>query len=275
MENNQPFAGQGAGPSRAAADTNRRDFLRQMGLAGLALSSGGWLEGCKPSGGDRPPNVVLIFIDDLGYADVGAYGAEGYRTPNLDRLAAEGMVFTDFYASQAVCSASRASLLTGCYAERVSILGALSPSADVGLHPAETTIAEMLQAQGYSTAIFGKWHLGDHPEFLPLQHGFDEYLGIPYSNDMWPVEYDGTPATGGNKAAYPPLPLMEQNEVVEGIEDQSGQDMLTALYTRRSVDFIRRKADRPFFLYLAHSMVHVPLGVSDRFRGHHRKGTLR
>ncbi|MFH1766125.1 MAG: sulfatase-like hydrolase/transferase [Gemmatimonadota bacterium] len=251
----------------------RRDFLRQMGLAGLALSAGGWTQGCTSTGGDRrPPNVVLIFIDDLGYGDVGVYGAKGFSTPNLDRLAAEGMLFTDFYASQAVCSASRASLLTGCYAERVSIRGALSPSSEVGLNPAETTIAEMLRARGYSTAVFGKWHLGHHPEFLPLQHGFDEYLGLPYSNDMWPVEYDGTPARGGNKAAYPPLPLIDGNEVLQLIEDQAGQDRLTALYTQRSVSFIDRHADVPFFLYLAHTMVHVPLGVSDEFRGRTEQG---
>jgi len=251
----------------------RRDFLRQMGLVGLTLSAGGLAQGCaSPGGGRRPPNLVLIFIDDLGYGDVGAYGAEGFSTPNLDRLAAEGMLFTDFYASQAVCSASRASLLTGCYSERVSIRGALSPSSEVGLHPDETTIAEMLKARGYSTAIFGKWHLGHHPEFLPLQHGFDEYLGLPYSNDMWPVKYDGTPATDGNKAAQPPLPLIEGNEVLEFIEDQAGQDKLTGLYAQRSVSFIDRHADVPFFLYLAHTMVHVPLGVSDEFRGRTEHG---
>ena len=251
----------------------RREFLRQMGLAGLTLSAGGLTQGCTSFSRDqRPPNVVLIFIDDMGYGDVGVYGAEGYSTPNLDRLAAEGMRFTDFYASQAVCSASRASLLTGCYAERVSIRGALSPSAEVGLNPDETTLAEMLKTRGYSTAIFGKWHLGHHPEFLPLQHGFDEYLGLPYSNDMWPVEYDGTPAMGGNKAAHPPLPLIEGNEVLELIEDQAGQDQLTALYTRRAVDFIDLHAEAPFFLYLAHSMVHVPLGVSDEYRGRTEQG---
>jgi arylsulfatase len=211
-------------------------------------------------------------MDDLGYADVGAYGAEGYGTPNLDRLALEGMLFTDFYASQAVCSASRASLLTGCYAERVSIRGALSPSAEVGLNPQETTIAEMLKARGYATGAVGKWHLGHHPEFLPLQHGFDEYLGLPYSNDMWPVNYDGSPALEGAKAAYPPLPLIDGNETVELVEDLAGQDTLTARYTRRAVDFIRRHAERPFFLYLAHSMVHVPLGASNDFRGRTERG---
>jgi len=251
----------------------RREFLHRIGLAGLTLTAGGLVNGCGGIGGTRrPPNVVLIFMDDMGYGDVGAYGAEGFSTPNLDRLAAEGMLFTDFYASQAVCSASRASLLTGCYAERISIRGALSPSAGVGLNPEETTIAEMLKERGYSTAIFGKWHLGHHREFLPLQHGFDEYLGLPYSNDMWPVEYDGTPATNPNKLAHPPLPLIEGNETLELIEDQAGQDQLTALYTQRSVDFIDRHADRPFFLYLAHTMVHVPLGVSEEFRGRTEQG---
>jgi len=257
----------------AGTPTTRRDFLQQVGLAGLALSVPVLAQGCGDGlPGSRPPNVVLVFIDDLGYADVGAYGAEGYQTPNLDRLAAEGMVFTDFYASQAVCSASRASLLTGCYAERVSIRGALSPSAEVGLHPQETTIAELLKQREYATGIFGKWHLGNRTEFLPLQHGFDEYLGLPYSNDMWPVEYDGTPATGGAKASYPPLPLIEGNEAVDLVEDQAGQDRLTALYTRRSVDFIRRHAHEPFFLYLAHTMVHVPLGASADFRGRTEQG---
>ncbi len=250
-----------------------RAFLRQVGLVSLTLSAGGLIHGCTSRARDDAlPNIVLIFMDDLGYADVGAFGAEGYTTPHLDRMADEGMLFTDFYASQAVCSASRASLLTGCYAERVSIRGALGPRAEVGLNPEETTIAEMLKQRGYATAIFGKWHLGSLTEFLPLQHGFDEYVGLPYSNDMWPIRYDGTPATGGSKASHPPLPLIEGNEVAELIEDQAGQDKLTALYTERAVDFIRRHADRPFFLYLAHSMVHVPLGASQEFRGRTEHG---
>ena len=249
---------------------SRREFLKQMGAAGLALSAGGLAAGCARR--ERLPNIVLIFTDDQGYADVGVYGARGFSTPNLDRLADEGMRFTDFYASQAVCSASRASLLTGCYSERVSIRGALGPRAQVGLNPEETTIAEMLKELGYATGIVGKWHLGHHEEFLPLQHGFDEYLGLPYSNDMWPVEYDGRPATSGNKANHPPLPLIEGNETVEIIEDLDDQDTLTVRYTERAVDFIRRNRRGPFFLYLAHSMVHVPLGVSDRFRGHSEQG---
>ena len=158
----------------------------------------------------KSPNIILIFIDDLGYADLSCYGAKNYETPNIDRLAGEGIMFTDFYASQAVCSASRASLLTGCYAERVGISGSLSPFSKTGLNPEETTIAEMLKAEGYATTIIGKWHLGRQKQFLPLQHGFDKYLGIPYSNDMWPVGYDGKSFSDTNhrKSKYPPLPLV-------------------------------------------------------------------
>ena len=132
------------------------------------------------------PNIVVIFIDDMGYADIGPFGAEGYETPNLDRMAAEGMKFTDFVVSSAVCSASRAALMTGCYHRRIGIAGALGPKATHGINADEVTLAEICRQKGYATAIFGKWHLGHHPKFLPLQHGFDEYFGLPYSNDMWP-----------------------------------------------------------------------------------------
>ncbi len=238
--------------------------------AGLALSAGLLAAGCSRS--QSTPNIVLIFTDDQGYADVGVYGAAGFSTPHLDRLASEGMRFTDFYVSQAVCSASRASLLTGNYAQRVSILGALGPFAEIGLNPDEETIAELLKKRGYATGVFGKWHLGHLEEFLPLQHGFDEYLGLPYSNDMWPVDYDGHPATCGNKSSYPPLPLVDGNETVETIEDLEGQATLTTRYTERAVRFIETHRHEPFFLYLAHSMPHVPLGVSDKFKGHSAQG---
>ena len=138
---------------------------------------------------ERPPNVVVIFMDDMGYADIGAFGdvkALGYETPHLDRMAKEGRKFTDFYVTQAVCSASRAGLLTGCYNVRVGILGALGPGAKHGINPDEVTIAEICKQKGYATACYGKWHLGHHKKFLPMQHGFDEYFGFPYSNDMWP-----------------------------------------------------------------------------------------
>lgn len=217
------------------------------------------------------PNIVLIFIDDLGYGDIGRYGATDYSTPVIDRLATEGMMFTHFYSAQAVCSASRAGLLTGNYPNRMGISGAYNHNARVGLNPDELTIAELLKEAGYATGIFGKWHLGHHPEFLPLQHGFDEFVGLPYSNDMWPVDYDGKPHEG-RKANYPKLPLIEGNETIRYIETLQDQDELTTLYTERAVDFINRNKENPFFLYLPHSMVHVPLGVSDKFRGKSKQG---
>ena len=170
---------------------------------------------------DTLPNIVIIFTDDQGYGDVGVFEARGFTTPNLDRMAAQGMQFTDFYAAQAVCSASRAGLMTGCYPNRIGISGALSPWAKVGINEDEVTIAELLKPKGYVCGIFGKWHLGHHEKFLPLQNGFDEYFGIPYSNDMWPVNYDGTPildsATNPYKFRYPPLPLIEGNKKVREI----------------------------------------------------------
>ncbi|MCK5146345.1 sulfatase [bacterium] len=241
-----------------------------MGAAGVVLSASGLLNGCTTSG-DRP-NIVLIFTDDQGYGDVGVYGAKGFITPHLDRLASEGMRFTDFYASQAVCSASRASLLTGCYAERVSILGALMPWSEIGLNPEETTIAGMLKKRGYATGMFGKWHLGHHREYLPVHHGFDEYLGLPYSNDMWPVDFDGNPVEKGHKKNYPSLPLIEGDEVVDHIETLDDQATLTTRYAERAVGFIEKNRHTPLFLYLAHSMPHVPLGVSEKFKGSSEQG---
>ena len=221
-----------------------------------------------------PPNIVLIFTDDQGYADVGVYGAQGYSTPNLDQMADEGMRFTDFHVSQAVCSASRAALLTGCYSERVGVQGAYNHTARVGLNPEEETIAEILKNEGYTTAAFGKWHLGHHEKFLPLQQGFDEYFGVPYSNDMWPVDYSGAPVSGTDhfKSFYPQLPLIEGNEKIEEILTLADQDRLTTRYTERAVKFIEKNKDVPFFLYLPHSMPHVPLGVSDKFKGKSQQG---
>ncbi len=249
---------------------SRRDISIRLVVTGLALSAGLAATNCSRS--ESLPNIVIIFTDDQGYADVGVYGATGFSTPHLDRLASEGMRFTDFYVSQAVCSASRASLLTGSYAQRISIRGALGPFAEVGLNPEEETLAEMLKKRGYATGIIGKWHLGHREEFLPLRHGFDEYLGLPYSNDMWPVDYDGRPAVRGNKMYYPPLPLIDGNEAVETIDDLEGQATLTTRYTERALSFIERHKNEPFFLYLAHSMAHVPLGVSDKFKGHSAQG---
>ena len=220
------------------------------------------------------PNVIIVFIDDEGYGDVGCYGATGFETPYLDQMASKGMRFTSFYSAQAVCSASRAGLLTGCYPNRIGFSGALFPRDVVGLNPQEYTIAEMLKEQGYATACFGKWHLGWQKEFLPLQHGFDEYVGLPYSNDMWPnsnVTGERLPE-GKGRGSYPELPLIEGNEVVERITSLEGQDKLTTLYTEKAVDFINRNAEGPFFLYVPHTMGHIPLGVSDKFRGKSEQG---
>jgi arylsulfatase A-like enzyme len=211
---------------------------------------------------ERPPNVVLIFADDLGYADVGCFGAPRIRTPSIDRLANEGVRFTDFYVPQAVCSASRAALLTGCYPNRVGILGALDHRSKIGLNPDERTLAETLKTKGYATAVFGKWHLGWQPEHSPLAHGFDEFFGLPYSNDMWSKHPE-------NPRGYPALPLLDARRVVETDPDQS---RLTNRYTQRAVDFIERQRDRPFFVYLPQTMPHVPIFVSKEGAGKSRQG---
>ncbi len=252
-----------------------RSFTGTMFLAFFALLL---LSNCSQSKqrDKTRPNVVLIFMDDMGYGDIGTYGAIDYETPNLDNLATQGMRFTNFYAAQAVCSASRAGLLTGCYPNRIGISGALMPWARIGISDEEMTIAQLLKQKGYATGMAGKWHLGDKLPFLPLQHGFDEYIGLPYSNDMWPVDFDGTPFTDKSskswKAKYPPLPLIDGNKKVKAIETLADQGSLTTLYTERAVDFIKRHKDKPFFYYLAHSMVHVPLGVSDKFKGKSKQG---
>ncbi len=220
------------------------------------------------------PNVILIFIDDEGYGDVGCYGATGFQTPHLDQMANEGMRFTNFYAAQPVCSASRAGLMPGCYPKRIGISMALMPSHKTGLNAKEYTMAEMFQDQSYATACYGKWHLGSKHDFFPLQHGFDEYFGLPYSNDMWPRTNETGELVSEKKwrSKYPELPLMEGNEMLKTITTLEEQNDLTTLYTERSVDFINRHVDEPFFLYVPHTMGHVPLGVSDKFRGKSEQG---
>ena len=210
----------------------------------------------------QKPNVVIIFTDDQGYQDVGVFGSPDIQTPNLDQMAVEGVQFTNFHAAQAVCSASRTALLTGCYPNRLGIHGALDHTAKHGLHPDEMTIAEVLKPLGYHTAAIGKWHLGHHTPFLPTRQGFDEFFGLPYSNDMWPHHPE-------NKNYYPPLPLYENERIIDTVDNQ---DLLTTQYTERAVDFIKRNKDQPFFLYLAHSMPHVPLAVSDKFKGKSERG---
>lgn len=209
---------------------------------------------------DRP-NIVIIYADDLGWGDLGCQGAQGFATANLDRLAEQGVRLTHFYTAQAVCSASRAALLTGCYPNRLGILGALSPRSEHGIHADEQTLAELVKSAGYATAIFGKWHLGHHPPFLPTRHGFDEYYGLPYSNDMWPRH--------PTIKDFPELPLIEGEEVIARMPEQS---QLTTCYTERAVRFIEQHATQPFFLYVPHTMPHVPLHVSDKFRGHSSQG---
>ena len=213
------------------------------------------------------PNIIIIFTDDQGYGDVGCYGAEGFVTPNIDSMAKEGILFTDFYVSQAVCSASRASLMTGSYAERVGVQGALSPWNVTGLDPDRETIAKLLKRYGYTNAIFGKWHLGHKEKYLPLQNGFDEYAGLICSNDMWPVDYDGNPVIGEKRSYYPPMAFWRGNEPSEKIESLKDQGKLTTKITELAVDFISRNKNNPFFLYVPHPMPHQPIAVSEKFEG--------
>jgi arylsulfatase A len=229
----------------------------------ITLSVLGLLAGPSPAeSADRAgrPNVVIVFADDLGYADVGCFGGHDLSTPHIDRMAREGCRLTSFYVAQAVCSASRTALLTGCYPNRVGILGALGPQSRHGIHDDEWTIAEVLKQRGYATGIFGKWHLGHHPQFLPTRHGFDEYFGLPYSNDMWPHH---------PTAKFPDLPLIEAERIVEYNPDQT---QLTTWYAQRAVQFIEQHQDEPFFLYVPHAMPHVPLFVSDKFAGRFPRG---
>ena len=210
------------------------------------------------------PNFIVFFADDLGYADLHCFGGEQMVTPNLDRLASDGRRMTSFYASQAVCSASRCSMLTGCYNVRVSILGALGPGAKTCLNPDEQTIAEVLKPRGYKTAIYGKWHLGDRGAGLPTNHGFDEYFGLPYSNDMWP--YHPT------SKDFPPLPLIEGTKTINANVTAEDQQYLTRWNTEHAIDFIERNHAEPFFIYMPYSMPHVPIYASEKFRGSTGKG---
>ena len=247
-----------------------RRFALLLSLCCLVLETP--IQGAPPS---RLPNVVIIFTDDQGFGDVGVFGAKGFRTPNLDRLAAEGRVFRNFHVAQPVCSASRAALLTGCYPNRVGIQGALGPRAKVGIHDREMTLAELVKQRGYATAIFGKWHLGSEPQFLPTRHGFDEYFGLPYSNDMWPLHPDLVKLSANDekrKRGYPDLPLLEGEKVVVPKVTHEEQNQLTTWYTEHAVKFIERNKAQPFLLYLAHNMPHVPLHVSDKFRGKSERG---
>ncbi|QDV23319.1 sulfatase family protein [Aureliella helgolandensis] len=208
------------------------------------------------------PNIVLIFTDDLGYGDIACFSETRIRTPNIDSLAKQGTQFTDFYVAQAVCSASRAALMTGCYANRVGMAGALNHTSPTGINPQEELLPEILQAHGYATGMFGKWHLGLPPFFSPLKNGFDEWLGIPYSNDN--TKYHPVLAD-----SMPPLPLYDGNQQQGDriVETDMDQALFTRRLTERAVEFIERNQTQPFFLYVPHVMPHVPIFASDQFRG--------
>jgi arylsulfatase A len=209
----------------------------------------------------RPPNVVVIFIDDMGYGDIGPFGATKQRTPHLDRMAKEGMKLTSFYATP-VCSVSRAQMMTGCYGARISVPGVYFPGQSVGLNPSEVTVAERLKEKGYATQMVGKWHLGDQPEFLPTRQGFDHYYGIPYSNDMLKKSAE---------TKVPVVPVLRDEKVAE-LMDGEGQRRLVELYTKEAVDFITRNKDQPFYLYFAHNAVHTPIWPGAAFAGKSQNG---
>lgn len=203
------------------------------------------------------PNVVIIFIDDMGYGDIGPFGNTINKTPNLDRMAKEGLKLTQFYVSNTACTPSRSALMTGTYAHRIGMDGAVVfPGEARGLNPDEITIAELLKTEGYITGCFGKWHLGDQPEFLPLAQGFDHYFGIPYSNDMWPGNKRGNPVT--NRGPYEPLPIIRGNKAVAYVSDGADQSLLCEVVTDEAIKFIKDHQDRPFFVYLPHAYVHGP-----------------
>jgi len=234
--------------NRHGGQVTRRQILR----TGLSTSLAMGVMGClsqrndQPSAASRPPNFIIIFCDDLGYGDLSCYGHDKISTPNLNRMADEGLKFTSFYSCAALCTPSRVGLMTGRYQIRSGLTRVLFPKDTVGFPDSEISLAQALKARGYRTAIVGKWHLGHLPPFLPTRHGFDSYYGIPYSNDMKPT------------------PLMRNEQV---IEEPAVQSTLTTRYTDQAVRFIRESKGQPFFLYLAHNMPHVPLAVSTKFKG--------
>ena len=213
---------------------------------------------------ESQPNIIIFFTDDQGYADLGTYGAEGFETPNLDRLAAEGIRFTNFYVPATVCTPSRAGLLTGRYPKRSNLHEAvLFPYSEGGLSPDEYTMAEMLKEGGYTTSCIGKWHLGHKEEFMPNNQGFEEFYGVPYSNDMDNYYYKDIDFQS------PPLPFYRNTELIESGPDQQ---YLTKKYTEEAVKQIKNRGQKPFFIYLAHNMPHTPLYASPAFKGKSKNG---
>ena len=241
-------------------------ILLALALAGCgALTDSGDPQEFKPF----RPNFVIVYADDLGYGDIEPFGSTVNRTPNLNRMAYEGMKLTSFYAAP-LCTPARAALLTGCYPKRVGLdrgpfAPVLFPGSEEGIHADETTLAELLGEAGYATGIIGKWHLGDQPDYLPTRHGFDVWFGLPYSNDMIPA------APAYRNRDYPPLPLMHNEEIVQEVVDQTG---ITEAYTDAAVQFIETHREQPFFLYVAHTMVHEPLHAGPAFRRQSENGLL-
>lgn len=241
---------------------SRRDFLRSVGAGAAGLMGGAALAGTRQDEGgpgSRLPSFVVVFTDDQGYGDLGCYGREDIRTPHVDRMAAEGMKFTDFYVAAPICSPSRVALLTGCYPRRVGLADwVLRPDSRRGIHPDETTVAELLKGRGYATMAIGKWHVGFLPPFQPRNQGFDEYFGIYHNMDKWEMKHFESG-----------MPLKRNGRTVERLQSTA---TLTERYTKEAVRFVKENRDRPFFLYLAHTMPHVPLAVTDRWEGRSEAG---
>ncbi len=250
----------------------RRKFLKAVG-SGVAAYS---MTQSPSYAADKKPNIVVVFCDDMGYGDLGTFGHPTIRTPNLDRMAGEGQKWTSFYAAASVCTPSRAALLTGRYPIRSGMCSnksrVLFPNSTGGLPQSEITIAKALKPQGYATACIGKWHLGHRKEYLPTKHGFDYYFGIPYSNDMDKTkagQLEGRQEFWEPKIEYFNVPLMRNEEIIERPADQN---TITKRYTEETVKFIKENKDQPFFVYLAHSLPHVPLFTSEQFEGTSERG---
>lgn len=223
----------------------------------------------------KKPNIVIIYMDDMGFGDIETYGMNGVPTPNLNKFASQGIRFTNFEAAQPISTASRAALLTGCYPNRVGMGGVLLWGDRYALNPKEETLAKLLKDNGYYTGAFGKWHLGNQPPYFPTSYGFDEFVGIPYSHDMWPIDYDGyTRITDPKirKSHNPTLKIYKGFTPIDSIVNIDGTAKLTTYFTEQAVSFIKRNREKPFFLYLAHPLPHVPLAVSDKFKGKSKRG---
>jgi arylsulfatase A len=256
---------------------NRRGFLKMIGVSAAAVAAGPSLGKAAKAPAGAKPNFIVIYADDQGYGDLSCYGATKFKTPHIDKMAAEGMKFTDFYVTAPVCSPTRSSLMTGCYPRRVGMhQHVLFPHSTRGLNPKEITIAELLKKQGYATACVGKWHMGHQKQFLPTSQGFDYYYGVPFSNDMWlpanmkyaadaklPASFTDEQRTKGERKRSI-VPLMRNDEV---IEYPANQPELTERYTREVIKFITANKGGPFFVYLPHTMPHYPLHISEKFKG--------